>query len=207
MTESHYYSSSYIKVHISSQKNSNTTAIDSHKPFALPLMASFAVLLAVLMIAIVVTLLGQGGFGKVFKGVLKDGTIVAIKRPENTRGTKHKIAHLDVKPHNILLDDNFCAKLSDFGMSKLINRDESQVVTGVRGTVGYLAPEWEHSRISVKVNVYSFRILLLEIITGRKILDFLQPHSDIHLLTLLEKKAFENRLKDMVECQSEDMQN
>ncbi|XP_024028156.1 G-type lectin S-receptor-like serine/threonine-protein kinase At5g24080 [Morus notabilis] len=49
---------------------------------------------------------------------------------------RHKIAHLDVKPHNILLDANFNAKISDFGMSKLINREESQVVTEARGTLG-----------------------------------------------------------------------
>ena len=86
-----------------------------------------------------------------------------------------------MKSQNILLDDNFNAKLSDFGMSKLISRDESQVITSVSGTLGYLAPEWQHSRITLKADIYSFGIVLLEIISGRKILDYSQPDSDVHL--------------------------
>lgn len=111
---------------------------------------------------------------------------------------RHKIAHLDAKPHNILLDENFNAKISDFGMSKLINREESQVVTEARGTLGYLAPEWQNSRITVKADVYSFGIVLLEIICGRE---------HVHMLSLLEQKALKNRLMDVVECQGEDMKD
>jgi len=55
---------------------------------------------------------------------------------------EEKIAHLDIKPQNILLDDRFNAKVSDFGLSKMINRDQSKVMTRMRGTRGYLAPEW-----------------------------------------------------------------
>ncbi|KAK3160152.1 hypothetical protein QOZ80_1BG0055910 [Eleusine coracana subsp. coracana] len=65
-----------------------------------------------------------------------------------------RIAHLDVKPQNILLDENFNAKLSDFGLCKLIDRDKSQVITRMRGTPGYLAPEWLTSKITEKADVY-----------------------------------------------------
>ena len=82
-----------------------------------------------------------------------------------------RIAHLDVKPQNILLDDNFNAKLSDFGLCKLIDRDTSQVITRMRGTPGYLTPEWFTSQITEKADIYSFGIVVMEIISGRKNLD------------------------------------
>ncbi|KAE8700554.1 hypothetical protein F3Y22_tig00110556pilonHSYRG00294 [Hibiscus syriacus] len=233
------------------------------------------------------TRLGTGGFGVVYKGVLKDGIMVAVKRLENTGqggieeflaevntlGNRHhinlvkligfcvekshrilvyeymskgsldkwifhgnssfyldwktrkkivldiakglayihgdcrqRIAHLDVKPQNILLDDGFNAKISDFGLSKLINRDESEVVTRMRGTLGYLAPEWQHARITVKADIYSFGIVVLEVVTGRMILDYSQPDSDVCLLKLLKKKRVENRLMDIIELEKEDVE-
>ena len=84
---------------------------------------------------------------------------------------RQRIAHLDIKPQNILLDDNFNAKIPDFGLSKLINRDQSPVVTRMRGALGHLAPEWQHSRVTVNADVYIFGIVLLEVVTGRKALD------------------------------------
>ncbi|XP_073156531.1 probable receptor-like protein kinase At5g20050 [Henckelia pumila] len=79
------------------------------------------------------------------------------------------ILHLDVKPENILLDADHRAFLSDFGLSKLKGREESRVVTTIRGTQGYLAPEWLlENGVSEKCDVYSYGVVLLEIIGGRR---------------------------------------
>ncbi|KAL8170601.1 hypothetical protein V2J09_022405 [Rumex salicifolius] len=197
-------------------------------------------------------LLGTGGFGSVYKGSLRDGTLIAVKKLDkvlphgekefitevNTIGSMHhmnlvrlcgyssegqhrllvyefmkngsldkwifpsnhsfldwptryktaigtaqgiayfheqcrnRIIHCDIKPENILLDENFCPKVSDFGLAKLMGREHSHVVTMVRGTRGYLAPEWISNRpITVKADVYSYGMLLLEIVGGRRNLD------------------------------------
>lgn len=85
---------------------------------------------------------------------------------------REPIMHLDIKPQNILLDKNFNPKVSDFGMSKLLNDDMTQVMTAVRGTPGYLAPEWlRHSIATKKCDVYSFGMVLLELVSGRKNFD------------------------------------
>ncbi|XP_050271298.1 G-type lectin S-receptor-like serine/threonine-protein kinase SD2-5 isoform X1 [Quercus robur] len=119
---------------------------------------------------------------------------------------RQKIVHLDIKPHNILLDENFNAKVSDFGLSKLVDHDQSQVVTNMRGTPGYMAPEWLSSMITEKVDVYSFGVVLLEILCGRRILDRSQPEEEMHLLDLFKKNIVEDRLLDLVDKYSEDMQ-
>ncbi|KAK1663877.1 hypothetical protein QYE76_052036 [Lolium multiflorum] len=84
---------------------------------------------------------------------------------------------------------DFNAKLSDFGLCKLIDRDMSQVVTRMRGTPGYLAPEWLTSHITEKADVNSFGIVVMEIVSGRKNLDTSRSGESLHLITLLEEKA------------------
>ncbi|KAK8462018.1 hypothetical protein SEVIR_1G131100v4 [Setaria viridis] len=118
---------------------------------------------------------------------------------------KEKIAHLDIKPQNILVDENFNAKLSDFGLSKMINRDQSKVMTRMRGTRGYLAPEWLGSKITEKADIYSFGIVMIEMICGRRNLDESQPEQGIHLITLLQEKARSGQLSDLVDSSSNDM--
>ncbi|KAM3228114.1 hypothetical protein ACQJBY_059681 [Aegilops geniculata] len=198
-------------------------------------------------------ILGQGGFGVVYKGCLRNGTLVAVKRlkdPDVTgevqfqteleliglavhrnllrlygfcmtskerllvypympngsvadrlreyhhgkpcldwskrmqiaigaaRGLLYlheqcnpKIIHRDVKAANILLDGSFEAVVGDFGLAKLLDRQDSHVTTAVRGTVGHIAPEYlSTGQSSEKTDVYGFGILLLELITGPKTL-------------------------------------
>ncbi|KAK9068667.1 hypothetical protein SSX86_012782 [Deinandra increscens subsp. villosa] len=80
-----------------------------------------------------------------------------------------QVIHCDIKPQNILLDEYYNAKISDFGLAKLLMMNESRTNTGIRGTKGYVAPEWfRNTPVTVKVDVYSFGVLLLEIISCRK---------------------------------------
>eukprot|EP01018_Ginkgo_biloba_P000045 Gb_32319 [translate_table: standard] len=197
--------------------------------------------------------LGEGGFGSVYKGTLRNKTVVAVKKLEKssqgnrefeaevmtigsvhhmnlvrllgycTQGAQHRllvyefmengsldkhifggeennnrailswqtrfnvalgvakgvaycdeqcqsrIVHFDLKPENVLLDSQLQPKVSDFGLAKLMSKDQSGTDTNMRGTRGYLAPEWlADLPITVKADVYSYGQLLMEIISGRK---------------------------------------
>ncbi|XP_061953140.1 rust resistance kinase Lr10-like isoform X7 [Populus nigra] len=97
------------------------------------------------------------------------------------QGCDMQILHFDIKPHNILLDEKFIPKLSDFGLAKLYPTDNSIVpLTAARGTIGYMAPELFYKNIggvSHKSDVYSFGMLLMEMIGRRKNLNALADHS------------------------------
>ncbi|KAM3318252.1 hypothetical protein ACQJBY_035784 [Aegilops geniculata] len=98
------------------------------------------------------------------------------------------VIHCDVKPENILLDQNFEPKITDFGLAKLLNRGGSnQNTSHVRGTTGYIAPEWISGHpITSKVDVYSYGVVLLELLSGSRVLE-LTVSSDAEVHTVLSK--------------------
>ncbi|KAG5059165.1 hypothetical protein JHK87_000194 [Glycine soja] len=180
------------------------------------------------------TLIGEGGFGSVYRGTLNDGQEVAVKvrSATSTQGTREfdnelnllsaiqhenlvpllgycnendqqilmypfmsngslqdrlygrSVIHRDVKSSNILLDHSMCAKVADFGFSKYAPQEgDSNVSLEVRGTAGYLDPEYyKTQQLSEKSDVFSFGVVLLEIVSGREPLDIKRPRNEWSLV-------------------------
>ncbi|KAF2316681.1 hypothetical protein GH714_042022 [Hevea brasiliensis] len=104
---------------------------------------------------------------------------------EYLHGLAHQsFIHRDLKPSNILLGDDMRAKVADFGLVRLAPDGKASIETRLAGTFGYLAPEYAATgRVTTKVDVFSYGVILMEMITGRKALDDTQPEDRLHLVT------------------------
>ncbi|GJN07310.1 hypothetical protein PR202_ga25130 [Eleusine coracana subsp. coracana] len=112
------------------------------------------------------------------------------------------IIHGDVKSTNILLDSDYKAKVSDFGASILAPTDESQFVTFVQGTCGYLDPEYMQTcQLTDKSDVYSFGVVLLELLTRKKPFNLDGPEDDKSLAVRFISVSKKGRLEDILDNQ------
>ncbi|TYH02960.1 hypothetical protein ES288_A09G181900v1 [Gossypium darwinii] len=113
---------------------------------------------------------------------------------------KPHIVHRDIKASNILLDQNLIPKVSDFGLSRILRDNASHISTHVAGTLGYLAPEYAISgRLTRKTDVYSFGVLLLEIISGQTVVNFDLEHGEHYLVQKAWDLYRANRLLQLVD--------
>ncbi|CAN8305758.1 unnamed protein product [Cochlearia groenlandica] len=111
-----------------------------------------------------------------------------------------KVVHRDIKSSNILIDDRFNAKISDFGLAKLLGDGKSHVTTRVMGTFGYVAPEYANTGLlNEKSDVYSFGVLVLEAITGRDPVDYARPANEVNLVEWLKMMVGSKRLEEVID--------
>ncbi|AEE36285.1 Wall-associated kinase family protein [Arabidopsis thaliana] len=110
------------------------------------------------------------------------------------------VYHRDVKTTNILLDEKYRAKVSDFGTSRSINVDQTHLTTLVAGTFGYLDPEYfQTSQFTDKSDVYSFGVVLVELITGEKPFSVMRPEENRGLVSHFNEAMKQNRVLDIVD--------
>ncbi|KAJ1690275.1 hypothetical protein LUZ63_014430 [Rhynchospora breviuscula] len=114
--------------------------------------------------------------------------------------TSPSIFHGDVKSSNILLDENYNAKVSDFGASILSPTDEAQFITLVQGTCGYLDPEYLQScQLTNKSDVYSFGVVLLELLTSKPVINFNAPEEERSLSSCFLSAMKENKMQELLD--------
>ncbi|XP_030447823.1 receptor protein kinase TMK1-like [Syzygium oleosum] len=129
---------------------------------------------------------------------------------EYLHGLAHQtFIHRDLKPSNILLGDDMRAKVSDFGLVRLAPEGKCSIETRLAGTFGYLAPEYAVTgRVTTKADVFSFGVILMEMITGRRALDETQPEDSVHLVTWfrrmhLNKDTFRKAIDPVIDLDEE----
>ncbi|WRX11362.1 Protein kinase domain - like 10 [Theobroma cacao] len=176
-------------------------------------------------------ILGQGGFGKVYKGVLSDNTKVAVKRltdfesPGGDAAFQREVEMISVAVHrNLLRLIGFCTTpterllvypfmqnlsvayrlrvVGDFGLAKLVDVRRTNVTTQVRGTMGHIAPEYlSTGKSSERTDVFGYGIMLLELVTGQRAIDFsrLEEEDDVLLLDHVKKLEREKKLDAIVD--------
>ncbi|XXG67793.1 hypothetical protein AAC387_Pa06g1055 [Persea americana] len=111
-----------------------------------------------------------------------------------------KVVHRDIKSSNILIDDEFNAKVSDFGLAKLLGSGASHVTTRVMGTFGYVAPEYANTGLlNEKSDTYSFGVLLLEAVTGRDPVDYGRPENEVNLVEWLKVMVGTRRAEEVID--------
>ncbi|KAK4726180.1 hypothetical protein R3W88_031097 [Solanum pinnatisectum] len=102
-------------------------------------------------------------------------------------GLEPKVVHRDIKSSNILIDKQWNSKVSDFGLAKLLGSERSYITTRVMGTFGYVAPEYASTgMLNDRSDVYSFGILLMEIISGRNPVDYSRAPGEVNLVDWLK---------------------
>ncbi|CAN6585219.1 unnamed protein product [Malus baccata var. baccata] len=116
-----------------------------------------------------------------------------------------KIVHRDIKSSNILLNENLDPHVSDFGLAKLLVAEDAHITTVVAGTFGYLAPEYLQSgRATQKTDVYSFGVLLLELVTGKRPTDPTFVKRGLNVVGWMNTQLRENRLHEVVDKRCKD---
>ncbi|KAH9607500.1 hypothetical protein KSS87_017432 [Heliosperma pusillum] len=118
-----------------------------------------------------------------------------------------RIIHRDIKSSNILLDANLDARVSDFGLAKLLEDEESHITTIVAGTFGYLAPEYMQSgRATERTDVYSFGVLVLEVLSGKRPTDASFIEKGLNIVGWLNFLVTENRRREIADQHCEGIQ-